>query len=118
MQTKSYKDLIVWQKSKKLAIEIYSLTEQFPSDERFGITSQLNRAAISVPLNIAEGYRRRGDRERKQFFYIAFGSATEIEALIDICKDLRKFKNLDFSKIESLLNEVLRILSVFIKNSH
>lgn len=117
MKTQTYKDLIVWQKSKKLVIEIYSLTEQFPSVEKFGIVSQFNRAAISVPLNIAEGYRRRGPKERKQFFTIAFGSATEIEALIDICKDLPVFKNLDFSKTENLLDEVLRMLNVFIKNS-
>ena len=117
MKTQTYKDLIVWQKSKKLAIEIYSLTEQFPSVEKFGIISQFNRAAISVPLNIAEGYRRRGDKERKQFFSIAFGSATEIEALIDIWKDLPGLKNLNFSKAESLLDEVLRMLNVFIKNS-
>ena len=116
MNTKSYKDLIVWQKSKNLVIEIYALTDRFPKDEKFGVISQFNRAAISIPLNIAEGYRRRGDKERRQFFFIAFGSGAEVEALIDICKDLPKFKNFDFSKAESLLNEVMRMLNKFINN--
>ncbi|KKQ22026.1 MAG: S23 ribosomal protein [Candidatus Wolfebacteria bacterium GW2011_GWC1_37_10] len=84
MKTQSYKDLIVWQKSKQLVLEIYSLSDNFPINEKFGITSQINRAAISIPLNIVEGYRRRGPKERKQFFTIAFGSGAEIEALIDI----------------------------------
>ncbi|MBI1755104.1 four helix bundle protein [Candidatus Azambacteria bacterium] len=117
MKTQTYKDLIVWQKSKQLVIEIYSLTEHFPPNEKFGIISQFHRAAISIPLNIAEGYRRRGDKERRQFFSIAFGSGAEVEALIDICKDLPRFKNIDFSKAEGLLDEVLRMLNVFIQNS-
>lgn len=117
MKTISYKDLIVWQKSKKLVIEVYNLTNQLPSSEKFGVISQFNRAAFSIPLNIAEGYRRRGGKERKQFFTIAFGSGAELEALVDICKDLPDFKHLNFSKIESLLNEVMRMLNVFIKNS-
>lgn len=116
MNTKSYKDLIVWQKAKMLVIEIYFLTDKFPNDEKFGIISQFNRAAISIPLNIAEGYRRRGDKERKQFFVIAFGSGAELEALIDICKDLPKFKSFNFNKAESLLNEVMRMLNKFINN--
>src|SRR3989344_4639408 len=117
MKTQTYKDLIVWQKSKLLVQEVYFLAEQFPSDEKFGITSQFKRAVISIPLNIAEGYRRRGAKERKQFFTIAFGSAAEIESLIDICKNLGVFKNIDFSKAESLLDEVLRLLNTFVKNS-
>ena len=117
METKSYKDLIVWQKAKQLAIETYSLTDRFPVQERYGITSQLNRAVISIPLNIAEGYRRRGEKERKQFFTIAFGSGAEVEALVDICKELSALKHFDFSKVESVLDEVLRILNKFVQNS-
>lgn len=112
----SYKDLIVWQKSKKLVIEIYSLTGMFPNSEKFGIISQFNRAAISIPLNIAEGYRRRSSKEKKQFFSIAFGSGAEVEALIDICKDLPNFRNLDFSKAENLLEEVMKMLNSLTRN--
>ncbi len=116
MQTTSYKDLIVWQKSKQLVKETYLLTAQFPVNEKFGITSQFNRAAISIPLNIAEGYRRRGYKDRKQFFTIAFGSGSELEALIDICKGLSEFQKFNFSKIEDLLNEALKMLNSFINN--
>lgn len=117
MKTQTYKDLIIWQKAKKLVIEIYVITDKFPTSEKFGIISQFNRAAVSIPLNIAEGYRRRGGKERKQFFIIAFGSATEMESLIDICEDLPQFKNINYSKVKSLLNEVLRMLNVFIQKS-
>ena|SRR3989344_1962013 len=116
MKTTTYKDLIVWQKSKQLVKEVYFLTAQFPTNEKFGITSQFNRSAISIPLNIAEGYRRRGNKDRKQFFTIAFGSGAELEALTDICRDLPEFKKFDFSKIESLLNEVLKMLNSFINH--
>lgn len=114
MKITSYKDLIVWQKSKKLVIEIYRLTSQFPSHEKFGVTSQFNRAAFSIPLNIAEGYRRRGIKERKQFFSIAFGSGAELETLVDICKDLPEFRHHNFQAIEGLLDEIMRMLNVFI----
>ena len=114
MKITSYKDLIVWQKSKQLVIEIYRLTAQFPPHEKFGITSQFNRAAFSIPLNIAEGYRRRGVKERKQFFAIAFGSGAELETLVDICKDLPEFQRFDFHIVESFLDEIMRMLNVFI----
>lgn len=116
MKTTSYEDLIVWQKSKQLVKEVYLSTAQFPTNEKFGIISQFNRAVISIPLNIAEGYRRRGYKDRKQFFTIAFGSGAELEALIDICKDLPDFQKFDFSKIESLLSEVLKMLNSFINH--
>lgn len=117
MQTASYKDLIVWQKSKQLVKEVYFLTAQFPAQEKFGIISQFNRAAFSIPLNIAEGYRRQGARERKQFFTIAFGSGAELETLVDICKELPSFRQFNFSNIEGLLSEVMKMLNVFINRS-
>ena len=117
METKSYKDLIVWQKAKKLVIEIYSCTSQFPASEKFGITSQLQRAAFSIPLNIAEGYRRGGSKERRYFFAVAFGSGAELEAAIDICKELPTFRGISFSKAEILLDEVMRMLNTFVRNS-
>ena len=106
-----YKNLIVWQKAKLLAIEIYKLTEQFPRTEIYGLTSQMKRAAISIPSNIAEGYRRNHDKEKIQFLAIAFGSGAELETQIEIAKEIFKIPKLDFLKTEVLLNEIMKILN-------
>ena len=74
-----YEDLLVWRKAFALAKEIYLLTGSLPTSERFGLTSQMRRAAVSIPSNIAEGYRRAHRLERRQFALIAFGSASELE---------------------------------------
>ena len=70
---KSYKDLIVWQKSIELVKEVFNLTRQFPKEETYGIVSQMRRAAVSIPSNIAEGSGRRFTKEWQQFYSIAFG---------------------------------------------
>ena len=98
MQT--YKDLIVWQKSIKLTVEIYRLTALFPSEEKFGITSQMRRCVISIPSNVAEGFGRRGKKENAQFINIAYGSATELETQIIIAKQLPKMKHLDYNNFQ------------------
>ncbi|RPI59311.1 MAG: four helix bundle protein, partial [Planctomycetaceae bacterium] len=76
---RSYKDLQVWQKSMELAGQIYEATQKFPADERFGLTSQLRRAAVSVPSNIAEGYGRGTRKDYKRFLQVARGSLYELE---------------------------------------
>lgn len=106
-----YKNLIVWQKSKELAIEIYRLTENFPKSETYGIISQMRRSAISIPSNIAEGYRRGHQKERKQFISIAFGSGAELETQIEISKEIFKNSKLEFEKSDSLLQEIMRMLN-------
>ena len=73
MGTKSFKDLIVWQKSKDLAVEIYKLTGEFPKSELYGLTSQMRRTVISISSNIAESYHRFHSKEKRQFLAIAFG---------------------------------------------
>jgi len=75
----NHKDLDVWKKSMDLVELIYSVTSQFPSDERFGLVSQMRRAAVSIPSNIAEGAARKGDKELIQFLMIAIGSLSELE---------------------------------------
>ncbi len=75
----SYKDLIVWQRSMELVTAIYKLTETFPRAEVFGLTSQMRRAAVSIPSNIAEGRRQSSKRDFRQFLVIAFGSGSELE---------------------------------------
>lgn len=112
---KSYKDLIVWQKTMELVKEIYLLTNNFPKDELYGLRSQMERAAVSIPSNIAEGYLRRHRKEYVQHLSISLSSAAELETQILICKSLNKFKHLNFTKAESLLNEVMKMLFVMIE---
>jgi len=88
MGTKSFKDLIVWQKSKDLAVEIYKLTGEFPKSELYGLTSQMRRAFISISSNIAESYHRFHSKEKRQFLAIAFGSGSELESQIEIAMSL------------------------------
>lgn len=113
---KSYKELIVWQKSIELVKEIYILTNKFPKSELYGISNQMRRAAISIPSNIAEGYGRSSVKEYKQFFSIAFGSGLELETQIIISKKLQLTANAEFSRSESLLEEVLRMLNKMLSN--
>lgn len=117
MEIKGYKNLIVWQKAKLLAVKIYELTEQFPKSEIYGLTSQIRRAAISIPSNIAEGYRRNHQKERNRFLCIAFGSGSELETQIEIAKEVFSRYKLDFSVVENLLDEVMRMLNKLLANS-
>ena len=115
MIVKTYKDLIVWQRSMELVKEIYLLTERFSAEERYGLASQMQRASVAIPSNIAEGYLRKHKKEYAQFLSISLGSAAELETQVPICKSLGKFKNLDFSKAESLITEVMKMLYVLIE---
>ena len=99
MKTKSFKDLIVWQKSYKLVLEIYKTTRAFPKSEDYGLSQQLRRAAVSIPSNIAEGYGRKHKAEYNQFLSIAYGSLLELETQILLAKDLNE-------TIEKLIKEV------------
>ena len=108
---KSYKDLIVWQKSIQLVKEIFILTEKFPKSELYGIVSQMRRAAISIPSNIAEAFGRRSIRGSAQFYSIAFGSALELETQLIISKDLELASPDLFKNSEDLLLEVLKMLN-------
>lgn len=98
-----------------LVKEVYLLTENFPKDELYGLASQMQRAAVAIPSNIAEGYLRGHRKEYIQFLLIALGSASELETQILICKSLSKFQKLDFKNAESLLTEVMKMLYVMSK---
>ena len=82
---KSHKNLVVWQKSMKLVTRLYEVTRTFPKEELFGITSQMRRAAVSIPSNIAEGYGRVYGKETLRFLSNALGSASELETQLEIC---------------------------------
>jgi len=88
MDVRPHRKLEVWKKSMTLAKEIYSATEEFPKSEVYGLTSQLRRAAVSVPSNLAEGAARRGSREFRQFINIAQGSLSELDTQLDLAKML------------------------------
>jgi four helix bundle protein len=83
-----FTDLIVWQRSHALVLQVYRLTKNFPTDERYGLTSQLRRAALSVPTNIAEGSKRQTNPEYARFLNIAEGSLAETEYLLMVGRDL------------------------------
>jgi four helix bundle protein len=107
----SYRELIAWQKAMKFVTEVYAATHGFPSEERFGITNQLRRAAVSVPSNIAEGQARFSQKEFHHFLSQARGSLVEIETQVMIAQDL---KCLSPSKAEAFLalaDELGRILN-------
>jgi four helix bundle protein len=106
----TYKDLIVWQKSIQLVIEIYKLTNLFPVEEKFGLVSQMRRCSVSIPSNIAEGYARKNKRENAQFINISFGSATELETQIIIAKKLNLVDKKLVREIDGLLLEILKML--------
>jgi four helix bundle protein len=108
MKTESFKDLIVWQKSYKLVLEIYTITSSFPKSEVYGLSQQMRKAAVSVPSNIAEGYGRKHKAEYNQFLAIAYSSLLELETQFLLAKDLKYIDNTQ--TIESLLEEVARML--------
>lgn len=122
MKPQSYKDLIVWQKSMDLAIEIYKITKHFPKEEVYVLTSQMKRAAISIPSNIAEGSKRGSRKDFCHFLYNSFGSGAELETQIELAKRLEIVSGNEFKKIDELLNEIMRMLNKFIdelkKSSH
>src|SRR3989344_2633950 len=112
MGTQSFKDLIVWQKSRDLAVKIYKVTERFPKSELYGLTSQMRRAVISISSNIAESYHRFHSKEKQQFLAIAFGSGSELESQIEIAKIL--YPAVDFQNTENDILEIMKILNNFL----
>jgi four helix bundle protein len=111
---KSYKELIVWQKAVDLVVLVYTLTRVYPKDELYGLVSQMRRAIVSIPSNIAEGSRRTG-KDRTHFYRIAYGSGSELETQIEISKRLQFASEQDLEKSNLLLEEVLRMLNVMIR---
>ncbi len=114
-QIRSHKDLVVWQKAISLVLTVYKLTSRYPKEEVYGLTSQLRRASVSIPSNIAEGRSRGTRKDFSQFLRVAYGSAAELETQIIIAKQILPQDPLLLTETEGLLNEVLRMLNVMIK---
>ncbi|MBW2039666.1 MAG: four helix bundle protein [Deltaproteobacteria bacterium] len=113
---KNYKELKVWQKAYQLCINLYKITKGFPKEERYGLTSQIRRAAVSVPSNIAEGYGRKTTQEYMQSLYIAYGSNCELETQIMLSSDLGYIKPDDFRALQKNIGEGERMLKALIRS--
>ncbi|RJQ31031.1 four helix bundle protein [Candidatus Parcubacteria bacterium] len=115
MYLKSFKNLTVWQKAMDLVVTVYELTEKFPKSEIYGLTSQMKRSSVSIPSNIAEGNLRGARKDYCHFVSMAFASAGELETQIEIAKRLPFGRNLDYSKVQLLLEEIMKMLNSLIK---
>ena len=112
----NYKKLDVWVKSYRLSLEIYEVTKQFPEDEKFGLTSQLRRAAVSIPINISEGAGRATNKDFAHFIQIAIGSANEIECELMLAHDLGNIETAHFKALCDKLREV-RLMLISFRNT-
>lgn len=114
---KSYKQLLIWQKGIKIVVMVYKLTKNFPKEEIYALTSQLKRASISIPSNIAEGFGRQSDKSFNHFLNIARGSLNEIETQLIIAKELEfVFDEVLFNEIMFLIEEESKMINAFSKN--
>jgi len=114
---KSYKELLIWQKGIKIVVLIYKLTKDFPKEEMYALTSQLKRATVSVPSNIAEGFGRQTDKSFNHFLNISRGSLNEIETQLIIAKELDFVVDYNlFNEILFLIEEESKMINAFSKN--
>jgi len=105
-----FKDIIAWQKAHHLALQTYKLTKNFPRSEEFGLVSQMRRCAVSIPSNIAEGFKRKTAKDRKHFYNIAEGSLEELKYQLLLSKDLDYLTPDDYTQIDGLTSETGRLL--------
>ena len=111
----SFKDLRVWNLGIEIVLMIYALTKEFPKEETYGLTSQIRRAAVSIPANIAEGFRRFSSKEHKRFLRIAFGSVAELETELIIAVRLGFIEQSQSAILDEKIDHLSRMLSAFIK---
>jgi len=114
-QVKTYRDLVVWQKSMALVTEIYKQTKSFPKDETYGLTSQMRRCAVSIPSNIAEGYGRNSTMDYIRFLRVAAGSLYELQTQIEIAFNLCYLSKVELDKMYESSREIERMLSSLTK---
>lgn len=112
-----HKELRVWKSSLELAIVIYDLTSVFPKSEFYGLTSQLRRAVVSIPSNIAEGSARSSAKERIRFYEISRSSLVEVDTQLEIAHKLKFIENSRLDDLEEHLNHIFAMLSNLIRNS-
>jgi four helix bundle protein len=111
----SFQDLVVWQKGHELVIGIYKITQHFPNSELFGLTSQIRRCVVSITSNIAEGFTRAGKAEKKQFYFIAKASLSELENQLLIARDIGYVSKEEYDMLNDKLLVVFKLLCGFIR---
>jgi four helix bundle protein len=112
---RDFRELKVWEKAHQLTLLVYRATTSLPTDEKFGLTSQLRRAAAAIPANIAEGCGRSGERELARFFQIAMGSASELEYHLLLARDLGFIDRPTYQQLQERTTEVKRMLTGFVR---
>lgn len=111
--TKSFEELSAWKKSHEFVLEVYKITEQFPKNEVFGLTSQFRRASISIAANIAEGYKKKGKNDKLRFYNISQGSLEECKYYLILSKDLKYISKEQWSDMSDRLNEASKLLNTY-----
>lgn len=106
-----YRETILWRKAMEAAREVYRLVAHLPKEEIYGMRSQITRAAVSIPANIAEGWTRESNKDKAHFLAIAQGSVAETETLLTLCEDFRWFPTSETEHLRGLLDEVSRMLT-------
>ncbi|MBK7524162.1 MAG: four helix bundle protein [Saprospiraceae bacterium] len=113
MYTYNFEKLEIWQLSKNLTVMIYNTTKDFPDSEKFGITNQLRRAAVSIPTNIAEGVNKTSEKERSRYLQIAYGSSMEVISLLLISNELNYIYSEDLEKYRIIINEISNKINAY-----
>ncbi len=114
MGSRNFQDLVVWQKAHQLVLLVYKVTQEFPKEEVYGLTSQLRRAAISIPANISEGFVKKSDADKLRFFNISQGSLEECRYYFLLASDLGYITD-ESAVIQNLAAEVSRLLNAYMK---
>ncbi|OPY76853.1 MAG: hypothetical protein A4E64_01334 [Syntrophorhabdus sp. PtaU1.Bin058] len=112
---KNFKDLKVWQKGIEIVIDTYALTKKFPKEELYSLTTQIKRSAISIPSNIAEGFKRFHIKENKQFFYVAQASLAELETQLIIAKELDFISEIALVSLTEKIDHASKMLSSLLR---
>lgn len=110
-----FRKLKVWQKAHQFVLSIYAISARFPDDERFGLTSQVRRAAISIPSNIAEGCGREPKAELRRFLFVAMGSASEADYQLELARDLKFLEHSTYHSLTQELDEIKQMLTGLIQ---
>ena len=106
----SFKELEIYKRSKELLKQVYQITDKFPEREKYNVISQLRRSMLSIPLNIAEGYGRQSRDDFKRFLKISLGSSNEVEALLDISKDLKYITENEYKEVSKENDEIGKMI--------
>ncbi len=114
MKVQSFQNLIVWNKAIDLVLAVYELTSHFPREEIFGLVSQMKRAAVSIPSNIAEGSMRGTRKDYRHFLYTAYGSGAELQTQVIVVKKLSFGKEFNYNNVDALLIEIMKMLNTLI----